>query len=95
MKLHQTVYPNEGHQLFQSQIEEVIEKFTQRIYILDELMKQYEGTNHIDNIPSDVSTTSIFDIQGRHYHTVDVNTLPKGVYILQNHQQKSKKISVR
>ena len=95
MKLHQTVYPNEGHQLFQSQIEEVIEKLTQRIYILDELMKQYEGTNHIDNIPSDVSTTSIFDIQGRHYHTVDVNTLPKGVYILQNHQQKSKIISVR
>lgn len=95
MKIHQTKYPTEGQQGFHSQIEEVIEKLTERIYLLDELMKQYKQTDDINIALQENYMISITDIIGHHYHTTDIHQLPQGIYILQYNDQKSKKIIVR
>lgn len=95
MKIHQTKYPSEGHQSFKSQIDEVITKLTERIYLLDELMKQYNQTDDIIIALQENHLEGITDIIGRCYNTTDIHQLPQGIYILHYNSQKSKKIVVR
>ena len=81
MKIHQTVYPNEGHQDLKSQIDEVIERFNERITILDNLMAQYDSYNLIKITSQKTIMTGITDMMGHSYQYK--NNMPKGLYIYQ------------
>lgn len=96
MKLHQTIYSGEGHQSFRSQIDEVMEKLTKRIYLLDELMTQYGYTNGVSNASeNNASLKDINDIYGRPLNTTDIKKLPKGMYILRYLNKQNKKIIIK
>lgn len=96
MKIHQTKYPNEGHQSFKSQIEEVEEKIYKRIEIVDSLMSTEIYTNHINTVVNGNTTnTHITDLLGRKFQHSTVQKLPKGIYILHNHKGLNQKIIIR
>ena len=60
MAIHNTKYPNENMNTFQSQISEVKEKLIERIAIMDNLMKQYDDQTVINNITSNNMTNYHF-----------------------------------
>lgn len=95
MKLHQTIYPNEGRQSFRSQIDEVIEKLTNRVYLLDNLMTQYGYTDNISITSDDSSLMDITDIYGRPLNSTDINRLSKGMYIFRYVNQNNKKVMIK
>lgn len=81
MKIHQTVYPDEGHQALKAQIDEVLERFNERITILDNLMTQYDTSNLIKTTSQRPFTTGITDMMGRKCQ--HKNNVPKGFYLYQ------------
>lgn len=60
MAIHNTKYPNDNMNTFQSQISEVKEKLIERIAIMDNLMKQYDDQTVINNITSNNMTNYHF-----------------------------------
>lgn len=81
MKIHQTVYPDEGHQALKAQIDEVLERFNERITILDNLMTQYDTSNFIKTTSQRPFTTGITDMMGRKCQ--HKNNVHKGFYLYQ------------
>ena len=81
MKIHQTIYPNEGHQDLKSQINEVIDKFNKRIALLDNLMLQYESFSDIQSTSQKPTILGITDYMGHRYQ--NRNNMPRGLYIYQ------------
>lgn len=80
MAIHKTKYPNEGMNTFEEQINEVKEKMTERISVLDELIKEYDYSTNIIDIKSKRNILNYINIQGC---KVKPNK-GKGFYIIQD-----------
>lgn len=82
MKLHQTIFPNDGIQNFNSQIDEIEEKLFYRIDIFDYLLTSDGITQSISTIQcTNSNKNNITDIQGRMLQTQDIKRLSHGIYI--------------
>lgn len=80
MAIHKTKYPNEGMNTFDEQINEVKEKMTERISVLDELIKEYDHSTIIIDIKNNKNMINYINIQGC---KVKPNK-GKGLYIIQD-----------
>ena len=96
MSIHNTKYPNEGMNTFQSQISEVKEKLIERITILDYLMKQYDNNTAILEKKDETRFTDYFiDIQGRRINKNNQHCIFNGLYIIQDKDGNYHKILLR
>lgn len=83
--IHNTKFPNEGMNSFQSQISEVKEKLIERIALLDNLIKQYDNNTAILETTNKATFRDYYvDIQGRRIDKKNKNLLFNGFYIIQN-----------
>ena len=81
MKIHQTKYPNEGHQSFASQMDEIMEKMEKRVEIVDSIITKTIILSSINKISEKASLTGITDYKGNSFNISNSKQLPQGVYL--------------
>ena len=95
IKLHQTIYPGEGKQTVSFQVNEILEKFTQRIALLDVLITQYGYSDDVNSIKNNnAQLIDIVNLQGNSVKTIDFHCLPSGVYIFKYSDGQYRKVKI-
>ena len=95
IKLHLTIYPGEAKQTVSFQVNEILEKFTQRIALLDVLITQYGYSDDVNSIKNNnAQLIDIVNLQGNSVKTIDFHCLPSGVYIFKYSDGQYRKVKI-